>query len=58
MEPLRFEPDDLYPVVITIINVIEATFVAWSMEFAIKYCYPDLEGLVDPNNWDEETVEL
>jgi len=58
MKHLKYEPDDLYPFVLLVLLTIEVSFVRWTMYFAVQYCYLDLEGLVDPNEWDQETIEL
>jgi len=58
MKHLKYEPDDLYPFVLLVLLTIEISFVRWTMYFALQYCFQDLEEYVDPNDWDEDTVEL
>lgn len=46
------------PIVLITMKHIEAIYLACAMKYAIKYHFPDLDGLVDLNLRDQATIDL
>ena len=51
-------PTDLTAVMLVTLKHIEAIYLAYSMKYAIKFHFPDLEGYININSCDQATIEL
>ncbi|HEY0177513.1 MAG TPA: hypothetical protein VGC08_14115 [Pedobacter sp.] len=57
-DPLKIGLKDLMPVVLSVLNLIEADFLRWSMKIAVKVNYKDLKGLIDFENIEQTEIDM
>jgi len=54
----QYQQEDVMPIVLITMKHIEAIYLACAMKYAIRYHFPDLNGLVDLNLCDQATIDL
>lgn len=58
MPVIKYEKEDLMPIVLCVLNLLEQDFLQLSLKIAVNTQYQDLKGLVNYDTIDELDVEL